>query len=196
MNSNIKKYWLLSSILYFTYELVDAFLVDSRLSFNLQLGSLTLLIPFGYLFIEVLNFVGLFLFSYKKKGTGLLTLNMGLSIARMCALSTPFWLWQEFVDVYATRKDGQLLIDSIALCVCFLIVLQWLVFSFKLRKENKLISENEILSHPEHLASMQDLKAVSNLDDLLPKYGECVRNYPQIASALKKIYKQRRLDLN
>jgi hypothetical protein len=195
LNSKLKKYWLLSSILYFVSLLVDAFTAHPYMYFELTLGSLILLIPFGYLFIESLNFTGLFLFSYKKNGTVLLTSNMILTLIRMGVATSPLWLWESVSTTYANQPASKLLIDSLVSALYFLTLLQWFIFSYKLRSANKLAKKNELLSQPEHQSSMQELQAVTDLEELAVKYGASVRNYPQIAGVLKEIYKRRKIEL-
>lgn len=155
----------------------------------------TLVIPFGYLFIEILNFIALCFFSYIRNGTALLTLNMGLNVLRAYLVLVPFLLWKEVLPYYANNPGKNFLLDALISCLYFLIIVQWFVFSFKLRKENKLIIKNKMLSDPECQRLIQELKTVSNFDELSLKYGESVRTFPQIASAFKKIYQQRQIEL-
>ena len=106
-------------------------------------------------------------------------------------------MWHRETLVSHTNKtESHSLIDRLILCVYFLIILQWFIFSFKLRKENKLIRTNEILLHPECQRFIHELKAVNNLDELSIKYGESVRACPQIASTFKKIYEERLVELS
>jgi hypothetical protein len=197
LHSSIKKYWLLLSIVYFGSQLIDAFLGNPSMDFELGLFYITLLIPFGYLFIEISNFIALYFFSYVKHGTVLLTLNMGLSILRALVVAFPFWFWKEIVAMYADNPDKNLLSDTLISCVYFLIIVQWFVFSFMLRKENILIKKkNEMLADPESQRLIQELRIASNLDELSLKYGESVRTRPQNASAFKKIFQQREIELS
>lgn len=196
VSTKIKKYWLGASVLYFVSQLFDAYLGDPYLHSEFRFQSLVLIIPFGYLGLEILNFIGLFLFSYKKQGTSLLTLNMIVAAARLGAIISPLLFWREISAVYANRTNGQFAVDSLVSFIYFLILAQWLVFSFKLRKENAEIRKNELLSHPECQKCMQDLKTANHLEDLSLRYGASVQSYPQIAGVLKKIYEQRRLELS
>lgn len=196
MHSFIKKYWLLSSIVYFASQLIDAFIVNPYMEFEFGLIFVAIVVPFGYLVIEILNFIALYFFSCLKHGTTLLTLNMGLSIIRAYVVAYPFWHWKEILAHYANNPEKHLALDVLISVVYFLIIIQWFVFSFKLRKENKLIIMNEILSDPQCQRLIQELKTVSNFDELSLKYGESVRTRPQVASTFKKIYQQRQIELN
>ena len=186
----------MSSLLYFVSLLVDAFSIDPYVNVELRLGSSSLIIPFGYLFIESLNFTGLFFFSYKKNGTVLLTSNMILTLLRLYIVISPIWLWESVSATYVNQPASKLLIDVIVSALYFLIYLQWFVFSYKLRNANKLQKKNELLSRPEHQSTMQELQAITDLEELAVKYGASVRNYPQIASALKKLYEQKKTELS
>ena len=153
MGSQLKKYWLLSSSLYFIALLVDAFIGDPDLHFNITFGKIELLIPFGYLFLESLNFAALFLFSYRKNGTALLTLNMLLNLFRIYTVLLPLLYWNEISVVYANR-EGQLLLDSLISALYLSIFLQWFLFSFKLRTANKFARKNEISPDSEQQKAM------------------------------------------
>lgn len=188
--SQIKKCWAISSIIYLIFLLFDSFMRDPYMGFLLQ----SLVIPFGYLFLEILNFSALFWFSYKNQKTALLTFNIGLAFVRTYLLASPFFQLSELQSIYANQASNHFLRDCLINCLYLLIVVQWIVLSFLLRKENKLIRKNEILSRPEHQKAMQDLAVVNNLADLPSKFIESVHQYPQIEKELKKIYEQRQLD--
>ena len=196
LNTSVKKIWLLSSIVYLASMLIDAFKGDPYMPFEFQLLFVNLVVPFGYLIIETLNFIALYLFSYVKNGTILLTLNMGLSLARIGVWTFPFWFWKNTLAFYENTPDRSLLIDILVTCVYLLIIIQWFVISLKLRRENKIIKMNEMLSHPESQRLIQELKAATNLDELSVKYGESCRALPQIAKALAIIYHQRQAELS
>lgn len=196
MHSTIKKYWLISSLVYLIMLLTDSFLTNPLMEFELGLFSAVIIIPFGYLFIEGLNFLALYLFSYKKNGTILLNLNIVLSLVRAFTIILTFLSWKDVLTYYANNPQKSLLSGMFFLGVYFLIIMQWIFFSLKLRKSNKSAIMDEILSDPQLQKSMQELKAVNNSEDLNLKYGECVRSHPQIAKVFKKIYKQRKLELS
>jgi hypothetical protein len=188
MDVKIKKQWLVSSFLYFTFLILSCLPGDSYFSLELGFGSKTVVIPFGYLVIESLNFLGLFLFSWKKDGTMLLSLNMLLSVFRICMVI--FYLGR------LQQSSSRLLTDSLILIFYLLLFVQWFIFSFKLRRANKLLKKNKALSHPEHRRVIQELQMINNLEELCVSYGNSVRSCPQIAGELKKVYTQRKLDLS
>jgi hypothetical protein len=190
MALKIKRQWLVSSLFYFVFLLLSCLPIDPYFTFEftLELGliSKTLLIPFGYLVIESLNFLGLFFFSYKKEGTALLTLNMLLSVFRMYAAAVALWHLKEI-----SEAAHFILIFSI------LLSLQWCIFSFKLRRENQLLKVNKrILADPELEQAIQDLQRIDNLKELSNSYNNSIRTYPEIHKMLKKVYAQRKLDLS
>ncbi len=199
MHSSIKKYWLFSSILYLALLLLDTFLADSEMSFNFEFFSLILSIPFGYLALEVLNFTALYLFSCRKNGTKLLTLNMILSLFRMVVLLLAFWFWEQVKATYQEYPERNFVTDMSLSVVYFLVTAQWFFFSYKLRRENKIIRKNTILSQvmslPECQALIEELKSEKEVNALSSKYYECLQSYPQIANTFEKIYKQREIEL-
>ena len=188
MDLKVKKQWLVSSFFYFTFLILSCLPGDPYFSFELGLGSKTVVIPFGYLVVEGLNFLGLFLFSWKKDGTVLLSLNMLLSVFRICMVIFSLGHLQEF--------SSRLLTDSLILIFYLLLFVQWFVFSFKLRRANKLLKKNKTLVHPEHRRVIQELQMINNLEELFDSYGNSVRSCPQIAGELKKVYTQRKLELS
>ncbi len=167
------------------------------MDFELGLFGLILTIPFGYFFIETVNFIAMYYFSYVRHGTGLLTLNIIIDVFRVCFVMTaPIFFWNEIFVYYANNLNKNFALDVLLSCVYFLAIVQWVLFSFKLRNENKLMAENEILSMPEYQELVQELKTLTDVEELYRKYGECVRTYPHIAGAFKRIYNQRQIELN
>ena len=185
MLSKIKKFWLISSTIYVGYLLINGFLYDHLLRYELGLIFFTLVIPFGYLILVVLDLFALYRFFIKKQGTVWLSLNMTMAIARIGFIlslnamisSVPQW-------------------GPYFMILHLLLTAQWLVFSFLLRRENILMRKTMILDHPEYQAALKEIALVANVEDLNSKYGECVRNNPRISGALKKNYKKKLLELS
>lgn len=158
--------------------------------------ELFLVIPFGYLLLEILNFIALYFFSYLRQGTILLTVNMGLSILRASVIVFAFWHWEVTSAFYANNPDKSFALDTIISVIYLVIIIQWFVFSIMLRRENKLIKKNKILSDPECHGWIQELNTARNLEELFLKYGESIRSYPKGAWAFEKIFLQRQIELN
>ncbi len=149
MHSSIKKYWLFSSLVYFGVLLLDSFLGDPSMSFEFSFIDNIWVIPFGYLFLEGVNIICLYFFSYRGCGTTLLAWNMALCLVRASLGLVPFRMWQDYLALYADKTTTLLIIDLSLLFVYFAICVQWFYFSYQLRKENKSLRKNELLSQPD-----------------------------------------------
>lgn len=195
----LKKYWLLSTLVYFILKLIEIYVGDPYLSFSFgaRIGTIDykIVIPFGFLVLDSLNVYGLYHYAYKKHGTAWLTMNMGLCFIHIIVKVLPFWYLSDTLAKYTRDANSNFALDTLISTLCLAILINWFVASFKLRMHNKLKRKNEWLSDPECQTLLQELKDASNLDDLLQKYQDGMRKHPFIASTIKKIYKQKKLEL-
>lgn len=192
---SIKDSWLLSSLIYFSFHLFDAFLGTPNMGLELHLVYIIIGIPFGYLIIESLNFIALCFFSYIKNGTRLLTMNMLLNLGRVFTAFMPFWFWENMV-VYAKNKNESIELIFLIQAFLLLINIQWFIFSYKLRKENNRIKMNNMLTDPEYLRIVHELKTAPNLGIVNEKWNEGVYTFPRLAQTFGKLYRERQAELN